>query len=67
MNNDRGAQSVDIVLTDQVRKTLITEYQAGRLQPAGAMKYLQKLGINTGGIDRYDVATWLRSQPKEKS
>lgn len=64
MRNSAGAQQVDVLLTPTIRKTLITEYYAGRLNPAAALRYLINAGVNTGGLDRHDISTWLRAQPQ---
>ena len=59
--NQAGAQKVDAVLSDEIRLTLMEEYEAGRIRPAGALAYLKAQGINTGGIDRMDVSDWLKA------
>jgi hypothetical protein len=59
--NQNQAQLVDSLIPPALKEQLVTQYKANRLKPNVALQVLRNENINlAGGIDRYDVADWLR-------
>lgn len=65
--NQSNAQLVDSLVPGALKAKLVDAYTNNRLKPTAALQVLRNEDVQlAGGIDRYDVADWLRWAANEK-